>query len=163
MPIKTVIEKSKKYKFNGYFDIKELYSFFQDTIKNMGYKVKDKEYEETTGAKKEIKSKYEAELPLNDYYQVVLKYKINVSGKPITIEDGDNKISTFEGTAELAIEGVLVQDFQNKLSGSVVADFLNQIYNKYISKKETEDAEGRVKEDVGEAIRRFKQFLNAST
>lgn len=163
MPIKTVIEKSKKYKFNGYFNIQELYSFFQDTIKNMGYKIKDKEYEETTGAQKEIKSKYEAELPLTDYYQVVLKYKLNVSGKPITIEDGDHKISTFEGTAELAIEGVLVQDFQNKLSGSVVADFLNQIYNKYISKKETEDAEGRVKEDVGEAIRRFKQFLNAST
>lgn len=163
MPEEIPIVKTTSYSFKGYFKVKDVFTFFNNTLKEMGYELKDDEFEESAKKGKEIKAKYVGEKPLNDYYLAKLKYKLEVSGEPVTVKDENGKeISTDEGSVELAIQGILEQDFMNKIEKTPMGKFLSQLYSKYIGPQETKEAEGVLKEDVKEVVGRLKQYINSS-
>ncbi len=158
----TTIVAAKPYTFEGYFDVKGLFSYVNKTLEDLGYEVNEKEYEEASKGSKSIKAKFEAEMPLTDYFLSVIKYSLNVSGKPVTLEEGKKKINTYEGKATFIIEGILKEDFLEKVEKTPIGRFLSQLYNRYIALDERKEVEGRVKGDVKEVVSRFKQYLNTS-
>jgi len=157
-----IIQKTIPYTFKGYFNPKELVKFIKSNVEELGYRLNETEFEEETKEKgKDIKLRYECEKPLTDYYLSRIRIFIEASGDKIKLKDNEKTIITYQGTCKFLIQGVLVQDFLNKIEKTSLGKFLSQVYSKYIGTEEREDMEGKVKEDVKELVARIKQYLNS--
>jgi len=159
---KIPITKEKKIAFNGIFDIREIYNYLKDYLeKSLHYDTTEKELIETNqkGTRK-IDSHYEAELQYNDYFKIILKYRLEASGKEITIEHNGKNLTLTQGAISLKTNSYIELDWQNKRSRSPFSKFLDQIYSKYIGKKEVEECARKNSSDVANFIKEFKKLTN---
>lgn len=163
MATKRPIISERSYSYSGIFDLKGTYSFIKNYLEETKhYDVTESEVSEKSGSdKQEIVSKLKAELELNDYYKVTLSFELNLSGKPIVVEDSKgNTHDMVDGNASITVNGYLDIDFMNKKPVGPLKEFLDKCYGEYLNKDEKKRMFGTVSREVGDLIARFKQQVN---
>ncbi len=161
---KIPVTSEKKYAYAGIFDIMETYSFLKSYLEDsMHYDVTEKDYEEKNdGKSKSILVKFEAEKEYNDYYKIIIKYSLDMKGKDIAIEHNGRVLNRIDGNAKITVNCYIEPDWLEKRQHSALGKFLDQIYNKYISKSELDKCIMTGVMDVGELLSRFKQQMNTT-
>jgi len=161
---KIPLTSEKTYSFSGVYDIKHTYSFLKDFLESSRhYDVTEKEYEEKTdGGSKKISSTLEAEQEYNDYYKVIIKFKIEMSGKELSIDDPNISKNLIKGSAKLVLNSYIEVDHMGKRPKGPLGSFLERIYSNYFGKDEFGKVAVYVSKDVSELITRFKQSMNTT-
>ena len=162
---KIPIISEKVYNFEGMFDIKETYSFMLDYIENyMYYDLSEKEYEEKfSPPSKTIISNIQGEKILNDNFHIIIKLKIELSGKDTEMEINGMKKNMTKGSGKIVLNSYLEPQKNVDPEKSPWGAFLDKVYNKFVGNDEQEKAIIVGAKDVGEIISRFKQHMNSIT
>ena len=162
---KSPIVQGREYNYSGIYDLKGTYNFVKNYLENTKhYDITEKEVEEaTSGDKKKLISKLEAEIEYDDYFKIVLTFELKLNGKPIIVEDSKgNKHSLVEGGANITVNGYLLKDHMNKRPKGPVLELLEKMYGFYINPDENKKMAGYVSREVNDLITRFKQQVNSA-
>lgn len=162
---KIAVINEKVYSFEGVFDLKETYKFMIDYIDNyMYYDLTEKEYEEKfSGPAKTIISNIQGEKILNDSYSIIIKGKIELSGKDSEVEiNGVKKIMT-TGKGKITLNSYLDPKKDADPTKNPWAAFLNKIYDKFVGIDELDKACAVAAKDIHEIITKFKIHMNSIT
>lgn len=159
---KIPITSEKVVSFTGYFDLGEIYSRLKDFMGNSEhYDIAEKELvEQNQQGKRKIDSHIEAEMQYNDYYKIIVKLRLEASGKETTIEHAGKSIKVTNGTVSIKLNSYIECDWQKKRGTSPFAKFIDQVYNKYISKEELEKAAGVGSQSIGRILAEYKKLTN---
>ena len=156
----------KVYTFHGLFDIGEVYNFIKNYIENSiyYYDVSEKHYSEVNdGGKREIMSKLEAVKIHNDYFQIIMKLEIMMSGKEVEVEiNGKKKVLT-KGTAKLTVNSYIKPDWNNGRGSSAFGKFLGALHDRFVGNDELGVCMTASAVDVGKVVAQFKQHMGAAT
>jgi hypothetical protein len=160
---KTPIISEKKVKYEGVFDMKEMYQALKDYLDGeRHYDISEKDLvEKNSGGEREIVSKSEAELQYTDYFKIIIKYTIEMKGKEIEIEINNKKRVMTKGVAILKTNAYVQNDFLGKRGSSPLMEFVTSVYDKYFGKEEFTALVGATAKDVNELNARFKQQINS--
>ena len=157
------ITKERSYSFEGYFDAKEMYQVMKGYLEDhKHYDVSEKDLDEQQhNGKRKIIAKFEAEQMFNDYYKIVLKYSITLTGKELEVELDGVKRRLTEGKAELHINGFIKPDFMNKREKGPLSEFFGKLYDKFFGRNEFNDCIFRAIGDINALLNTFKQQVNS--
>ena len=162
---KIPIISEKKVTYSGIYDINSVYGFLSGFLENSRhYDLSEKDYEEKKdGDVREIKVKCEAVQEFTDYYKVIIKFGLSMTGKNITIETPEGKkINRVNGKATLIINSYIEADWQHKRGQTPFTKFLDKVYTKYVGQSEMEKCAFSSVMDVNELMGRFKQQMNTT-
>lgn len=155
----------KKIKQVGYFNYKDLYAFCFDYIKDLGYKVTEKMYEEKeTGGGKDIKIEWEASKKMTDYYKakITIKWQI-LNMKDAEIERDGRKEKTNKGEVKIEFKAIMERDYEDKWEDTPFWKYMRGTYDKYIAKTLADEYEDDLSDDVNDLISQTKSFLQLQT
>lgn len=157
------IMNERKYSFEGAFHIKELYSALSHFMeKSRNYDLTEKDFaERNTGDTREIISKNEAELYFNDYYEVMVKYTIEMKGKVIDVEHKGKMVQLIKGKAVLSVNAYIIPDYLGRRNKGPLREFLDKIYTHYFGDDELGKAIARTGGDVSGLVSVFRQQVNS--
>lgn len=159
---KIPITSEKTYSFEGYFDIKATYKTMKDFVENSlhYWDVTEKDFgEKNLGSNKEIDTTVEAEKIYNDYFKIILKYNIKMSGKEIEGELDGKKMKITKGSAKLTVNCYIQPDWGGGREAGPLKKFLGQVYDKFVGNDEMGKCAGAAGEDIAKIISKFKHHM----
>ncbi|MFH1801477.1 MAG: hypothetical protein ABH804_01440 [archaeon] len=154
---------SSKIKSDGFFDFRGFYEFcYKWLTEETGLDITEKKYtEKLKGDSKDIELEWGGDKKITDYFKFEVKVEMMIRNMVnVEIKQGDKKIATNKGTAEVKMKGVLVRDYQGKFEKSGFLKFLRAIYEKWIIKSRTEEFEEKVFGDCDEFLGQAKAWLD---
>ncbi|PIN80582.1 hypothetical protein COV16_00665 [Candidatus Woesearchaeota archaeon CG10_big_fil_rev_8_21_14_0_10_34_8] len=152
---------TEKVKYAGLFDFKELYRFCYIWLTDNNYFVTEKVYSEKIQPNgKEVDIEWASFKGVSDYFKFIITVKWRVLGlTSVEVEKDGKKTKMDKAYLELAINGVIEKDYENKWSENAFYSFLRGIYEKYIVKGRVEGYEDKLAEECEEMIAQIKAFL----
>ena len=139
------------------FDVLELYKLLKNSLKERGYTLYEREYE---NIKKELlttKIKLEGNKKIDEYATFGIRVKIKIDN----YEDFEikNKKLT-KGGIEFSFETVIYTDYEERLENKPIRKFLRAVYDKFIARDKYAKYEQEVKEDTYAIYNELKAYLN---
>lgn len=158
------IASEKKYAYEGIFDLKDTYQFIKQYMEDsLHYDVSEKDYEETNnGDSKRIFVKFEAEQEYTDYYKIIIKYSLEMTGKEITINMNNKDYHRLKGKSKLVVNAYVETDWMEKRQHSPMSEFFNKLYDKFFGQDDLNKCIFSGVKDVSTLITIFKQQMNTT-
>lgn len=160
---KIAVISERKYKFEGYFDAKEVYKALKDYLeesRHYDYSERDLD-EKNDGKTVKIITKAEAEQQFNDYYMTIIMYVLELNGKVVEIEVGGKKKMLTEGKATLTLNSYIKPDYLGKRHDGPLGQFLGRLWDEFFGKDELSDCMLQTVKDINGLIAVFKQQVNS--
>lgn len=162
MSEKLVIGKELKLKFNGIFDMNDLYRKMKFWLEWNGYgpeKGMEKMYVERIKPNgKQIEIKWVAENDVSNYINGVIEITFFVIGlESVEIEREGKKVKTKKGDIEIRLTGYLVLNTAGKWDDN---GFINKIYKRFILKKNIDGYKIDLYNDLYDLHDEIKAYLN---
>jgi len=162
MSEKLIIGKEIKLKFNGIFDMSDLYRKMKFWLEWNGYgpeKGMEKAYiEKIKPNGKQIEIKWVAINDVSNYVKAVIEVTFFVLGlESVEIDKEGKKIKTKKGDIELRITGYLVLNADDKWNDN---SFVNKVYKKFILKKNIDGYKIDLYDDLYDLHDEIKSYLN---
>ena len=152
----------EKLKYSGLGNLKDIYSFAHDWMRDENINVTEDLYtEKVRGDSKEIEIKWTGTRDLDDYFKmhVELKWRIlDMTDVEVQINGKKKKMNQFR---ELSIEikGLLEEDHQGKWGKSGFQKMLKETYTKHLIKERKGKREDLVKDTCKDLKEEIKAFL----
>ena len=152
---------SGKIKQAGIFTFKDLYSFLYDWLREEGYDVIEKSYnEKVSGDSKNIEIKWEATREISDYFKFQVKLDWQILGmKSVDVQKDDKKVKMDSGSLEIKFSGTLIRDYEDRWENQPFWKFMRGIYERYIIKSRIDEYQIKLLGEVEELISQCKSFL----
>jgi len=151
-----------KIKNTGIFSFKDFYSFIYDWLREEGYDVYERSYnEKISGDTKEIEIKWEADKEVSDYFKfrITLDWMI-VGLKTVEVQRENKKIKMDSGGVELRFRAILIKDYEDRWENSPFWKFMRGVYERYVIRSRIEEYQVKILEEVEELISQCKAFLS---
>ena len=139
------------------FDVLELYKLLKNSLKERGYTLYEREYE---NIKKELlttKIKFEGNKKVDEYSMFAIRVKIKVDNYE-DIEIKNKKLT--KGEIEFSFETVIYTDYEERFENRPIRKFLRAVYDKFIARDKYARYEQEVKEDTYAVYNELKAYLN---
>ncbi|SRR3989344_5565600 len=152
----------EKVKYAGYGDLKKIYSYAYDWLKQEDYKVVEEQYnEKVKGNTKELEIIWKATKEITDYFRIKIDFKWKIYGmEDVEVEiDGKKKKMNKFGELGIEMKGMLVKDYYSHWNRSTTAKFFKEIYDKYVIPGRTKELRDRVEKDVQDFKEEMKALL----
>ena len=162
MPEKDTIFSST-IKNTGIFSFKNFYIFCHEWLtEETDLKVIEKKYKEKiTGDSKEIIIEWEGERELTDYFRFDMKVKFSIRGlKDVEVSQEGVNIKTNSGEVKVAVQGILVRDYDGKFETTAIKKFLRGIYEKWIITSRIVEFEEKITEECDKFLNQAKAYLD---
>jgi hypothetical protein len=154
---------TKKVKFSGIANCKNLYKFVNGYLVDEGYDVNEDVYEEKIiGDSKSLGITWTADKKLDDYFKSSIKMSWRIgSVRDVEVEvDGKKKAMNKISSMTINVKGTLVSDYGGNWSGSGLQKILKGTYHKYVVPEKIEKMQGKVFGDVEDLCSEMKAFLD---
>ena len=160
---KIPIASEKKVSFEGYFEMKELYTSLKSYLEDSRhYDITEQDFKEKNiSGDREIVSKNSSEQLYNDYYKIFINYVLEMKGKDVEIEIAGKKKVLTQGIAKITINTYIQPDYLGKSSTSPLMEFVTRVYDKYFGKDDFSKVIASMSKDVGQLITIMKQEINS--
>jgi len=154
---------SSTIKYSGIFSFAEFYRFCYDWLtEETGLKIKENKYEEKlVGESKNMVVQWTGERKLTDYFRFDVKVKFSIGGLTnVEINQAGAKVKTNKGSITIAVQGILVRDYQGKFERNALNKFLRSIYEKWVITSRIEEFEDKIANDCDEFLSQAKAYLD---
>ncbi len=154
---------SSKVKYDGIFSFKDFYKFCYDWLTDeTGLLIAEGKYaEKLAGDAKEINIEWEGTKKITDYFKYSVKVKFRILNiKEVEIMQGNAKIKTNKGSAEVKVSGNLLRDYNGKFEKSGFQKFLRSIYEKWVIASRIEQMEDKLIGKCDEFLNQAKAWLD---
>ncbi|MFA5856244.1 MAG: hypothetical protein WC867_02730 [Candidatus Pacearchaeota archaeon] len=160
MSEKDIVFKGK-IKNTGIFSFKDFYSFIYDWLKDEGYDVFEKAYQESvSGDSKKIEIKWEAVRDISDYFRFEIKVNWLILGmKTIEVQKENKKVKMETGALEINFRATLVKDYEDRWENQPFWKFMRGVYERFIIRSRITTYEIKVLGEIEELIAQCKAFL----
>ncbi|PIN70208.1 hypothetical protein COV93_02305 [Candidatus Woesearchaeota archaeon CG11_big_fil_rev_8_21_14_0_20_43_8] len=156
--------KILNFKYTGLFSIDDLYSIVDDWITDKGYDRFEPFYEEIveeTG--KQIKLKFTPWKKTSDYAKNILKTKFIITDcHDVVVEMDGKKKKIQKGNIHVKIEVMIETDYEGKMVNKPFYFFIRELFDRFIYKTYTRQAEGLAIEDANHLWLTIRQFFNVT-
>jgi len=154
-----VLKEAIKHK--GFFTYSEVYNFCYNWIKDEGYNVSEKKYEEKISSfGKEILIEWEAKKKISDYFRNIISMKWHILGmNDAEVEINGKKEKTNKGEVKITIAAELESDYEKSWEKNPWWKFLRGTYDKYIIRTTKEAYEDRLQSKAESYVENVKSFL----
>lgn len=151
----------QEVKHKGFFHYSDFYSFCYNWLKDEGYSVAEKKYEEkVSGFGKEITIEWEAKKKVSDYYRNIIGIKWHILGmNDAEVEVDGKKQKTNKGEVKLKVAADLERDYEQNWDKNPLWKFMRGVYDKYVIRTTTEEYESRLKSKGESFVENAKSFL----
>jgi len=158
MAFKDYLERGLRLKYEGVFDIKELYKTLVKWTKKHNYDIKELSYiAKKDKPTQDIEIKWESGKESSDY----IKYKIETTLKCTNIKNIVVKNKKKQhGSAEILIDSYIERDWEDIWSRKPITKVLREAYDKLIIGSTIGKYKKEAKSDVKSLISEFKTFFN---
>ena len=162
MAEKKAIITGLKLKYEGLFDLKELYHVMERWFKEMGYDKDDygheyKVFEDSKVLNLDIRP-YRS---VSEYVKLMMIIKItcaNLKDVVVKIDGKDTKLQ--DGDVTFVFNGYVISDYEKRWVANAFSYFLRVIIDKYLYSGYMRDFEGLCKEDVSSIYTELSAYLN---
>lgn len=148
--------------YSGLFSLSDLYRTIREWFNNKGYcyvEIQNTENVMQTG--KEIYISIEPFNKISDYSKIVIRVQIHAMELVDVIVKVDEKKKRMnKAKIKVVLDGYLVTDYENKWESTPLQVFIRTLYDKFLFKSRTSEAENMIQEDVENLRGTIKSFLN---
>ncbi|MEK6836025.1 MAG: hypothetical protein AABX55_03325 [Nanoarchaeota archaeon] len=141
--------------YTGILNVKELYSLIKSWLNEKGFYIIEKEHHGSLGETRNLKTKWQAEMKMEEYTKYVIKLTIKASNLHET-----NKASKFSGDFQVEVESYLEKDYEDRFESKPVLKFFRSVYDKFIDKSRFNKYEDELKDLTNMLRNELKAFFN---
>jgi len=155
----------EKFKYSGYGDFKNAYTYAHDWLKQENYNIVEDQYtEKVKGSLKDVDIVWKTSKKITDYFKIEIELRWKILGMEDVEVEIDGKKKKMNKFIELGIEmkGGLVKDYKNEWNKSATTKFFKEIYNKFVIPDRTEKMKEMVEKDVQDFKEEMKALLELS-
>lgn len=151
-----------KFKYEGLFNLTELYEIISGWFFEKGWDWYEKINEEqVTSTGKQIRLVLEPWKSISDYHKLAVRIKVNFTDiKEVEVEHRGKKLRLNQGEIRMIFDGYVVSDRKNKWSEKPFYWFLSIIIEKYLLRSPLTRTEKWLKSDVDDLYNKIKDYLN---
>lgn len=148
--------------YTGVFEAKELTKLVKRLAKEKSYWRYEKSHTETTKPEgKHAEIVWQLQRKMTDYAKSVINIAIAFKDmKDIMVKRDGKRKKVQEGTVEIAMEGILETDYEDRWETKPVFYFLRVLFEKYVYSPYVSKFEKQVKKDFYHFKNEIKSFLN---
>ena len=154
---------SSKIKYSGVFNFGEFYKFCFEWFRDeAGIDMTEEKYaEKLSGDSKNIDVEWSGSAKMTDYFKMEVKVSFRIIGlTSVELSDGNRKIKTNKGSAEVSIKGTLVKDYGSKFEKSGFQKFLRGVYEKTVIPSRVSEYQEKVMKTCDEFLAQSKAYLD---
>jgi hypothetical protein len=154
---------SSKIKYKGVFSFQDFYKFCYDWLsEEMGLDVSEEKYtEKLKGNSKDIEVDWICEKKITDYFKYEIKVSFDIQNlEKVEITQGNVKVNSNKGGAEVKIKGIIIKDYEGKFEKSAFQKFLRGIYEKWVITSRIDQMEGKLVGMCDEFLAQTKAYLD---
>jgi hypothetical protein len=154
---------SSTIKYDGIFSFKDFYLFCHEWLtEETELDIVEKIYEEKIkGDSKDIIVKWDGEKKLTDYFRFDMKVEFTIRNmKDVEVSQDGINIKTNNGSAKVAVKGILTRDYDGKFEATAYRKFIRSIYEKWVITSRIEEMEGKIVSGSDNFLNQAKAYLD---
>ena len=146
------------------FDLKDLYKHMKSALKDNGYSVKEKSYDEdvTADGSKKTAFLWEADKKASDYVKLVITVDFVALTKNVIVKEDDSEHKAQRGQVTLKFLGFTKRDPEGEWElhpKKPYGAFFRELYDKFAKKDRMSAISENLEDDLSKVIDETKLFL----
>lgn len=164
MPERRVVVNWVSIKYDGLFNLNELYLMIENWFRQKGYDwLELKNYEQSLKTGKDIEIDLWPYKKISDYHKLNLRvYFLVKEMKDVSVKKDGTDIGMNQGTLHIRFKGYMDTDYDDRWGGKPFMFFLRHIFDNIIYAFLTKKSAGILSEDIEHLSSYVKNYLNMS-
>lgn len=162
MAERQIIVDHMRLKYEGLFDVTQLYTMINEWFREKGYDKKErKNVESVLPTGKYIELEIEPWKKITDYAKFVIKLRIVMNDvKEVEVVRDGSKVKLNQGSVQIVFDGFLETDYEGRWEQKPTFFFLRTLFDKFVFKPYTERFKEKLIDEVNQLYSNVKGFLN---